>query len=107
MSQRELARTSDISYTQVGDLEGGTGGHPSPLTLRAIARGLATDALDPNDIDFTKADAYYRQFMQAAGYLRGLAEGPDHHKTSEEDVLDYLRARSGDWALPNLLIEVA
>src|SRR5690348_13012741 len=102
-SQRELARASGISYTQVSDLEGGKGGHPSPLTLRAIARGLATDALDANDMDSARADAYYRQLMAAAGYLRPFgASTPE--ETSEDDVLKFLETRSGDPGVADLLV---
>src|SRR4030095_7828628 len=72
LSQRELSRLSEISYTQIGDLERGRGGKPSPLTLRALARGLATDAFLDAGYDPVRADAFYRQLMDAAGYLRGL-----------------------------------
>src|SRR5829696_3895101 len=72
MSQRELSRASEISYTQIGDLENARGGNPSPLTLRALSKGLATDDFLPEGHDSVRADAFYRQLMDAAGYLRGL-----------------------------------
>jgi transcriptional regulator with XRE-family HTH domain len=106
MSQRELGRTSGISYTQIGDLESGRGGQPSPITLRAISRGLTTDALDPHDVDQAKSDAYYTQLMQAAGYLRGLG-APTPRDAEEEDVLKFLEDRSGDAAIGERLVQLA
>jgi transcriptional regulator with XRE-family HTH domain len=106
MSQRELSRASGVSYTQISDLERATGGKPSPTTLRSIARGLATDAVDVSDVDQAKADAFYTQLMQAAGYLRGLG-APESNKTDEEDVIAYLTYHSGDAGVAEQLVRLA
>jgi len=106
MSQRELGRASGVSYTQISDLEHGEGGQPSPLTLRALARGLATDALDPDDIDQRKADAYYAQLMQAAGYLRGLGASTQDG-VDEAAVVRVLASRSGDVGIAEQLVKLA
>lgn len=108
MSQRELARASGVSYTQIGDLERGTGGSPSPITLRSLAKGLALDEFNADvGFDPIRADAFYRQLMEAAGYLGGLPLDAPPKRTGEEDVLEYLAARSGDTAVSEQLVRLA
>ena len=106
MSQRELSRASGISYTQIGDMERGQGGQPAPQTLRSLARGLATDALDLTDVDQTKADADYAQLMQAAGYLRGLGAST-RDGADEAAVMRFLTSRSGDPQIAEQLVKLA
>jgi transcriptional regulator with XRE-family HTH domain len=111
MSQRELSRVSDVSYTQIGDLERGTGGNPSPLTLRALAKGLATDAFLTEGYEPIRADAFYRQLMDAAGYLRGLpVESPPQdgpQEVTEDAVVQFLSSRAGDATLAANLAQLA
>ena len=107
MSQRELAQHSGVSYTQIGDLERGRGGFPSPITLRALARGLATDQFREHGYDPTIADACYRQVMEAAGYLRGLPVDAPPRRTDEDAVVDWLTARTDDSAIAGLLVALA
>ena len=107
MSQRELARLCDVSYTQIGDLERGQGGFPSPLTLRSIAKGLATDAFLEQGYDPIRADACYRQLMDAAGYLGGLPVDAPPKRTDEDDVVGYLTRKTSDLAVAELLVRVA
>jgi transcriptional regulator with XRE-family HTH domain len=107
MSQRELSRASEVSYTQIGDLERGQGGNPSPLTLRALARGLATDSFHPNGVEPVRADAFYRQLMEAAGYLGGLPVDAPPKRTNEDDVVAWLTARTGDTAVSEQLVALA
>jgi transcriptional regulator with XRE-family HTH domain len=107
LSQRELSRLAEISYTQIGDLERGQGGNPSPLTLRALARGLATDQFRDEGYDPTRADAFYRQLMAAAGYLSGVPVDAPPKRIDEEDVVDWLTARTGDTALSEQLVALA
>ena len=106
MSQRALSRASGISYTQIGDMERGQGGQPAPQTLRSLARGLATDALDLTDVDQTKADADYAQLMQAAGYLRGLGAST-RDGADEAAVMRFLTSRSGDPQIAEQLVKLA
>ena len=107
LSQRELARVSGISYTQIGDLERTVGGWPSPLTLRALARGLASDAfIQPTGYDVVRSDAFYRQLMDATGYLTGLPVGAPP-ATTEDDVRQYLAGRSGDTTMSDRLLALA
>ena len=93
MSQRALSRASGVSYTQIGDLEHGRY-NPSPLTLRALAKGLATDDFLPEGYDQARADAFYRQLMEASGYLGGLAIGTD--EDAAKAALQFLSAEAGD-----------
>jgi transcriptional regulator with XRE-family HTH domain len=106
MTQRELSAESKISYTQIGDLEKGRGGHPSPLTLRALARGLSTDSIDET-VDQVRADAAYRQLMAAAGYLTGIYGPEAADPTSERGVIAFLAARFGDEDLAERLVRLA
>jgi transcriptional regulator with XRE-family HTH domain len=107
LSQRELSRLSEVSYTQISDLERGQGGSPSPLTLRAIARGLASDDFEPTGVNPVRADAFYRQLMEAAGYLGGVPVDQAPKKTDADDVILYLTARTGDTAVSERLLRLA
>lgn len=114
MSQRELSAYSKrfapdgkgVSYTQIGDLERAVGYNASPLTLRAIARGLAADEYAPGGFDQVRADAFYRQLMDAAGYLSGLPiEAPV--QTGAGDVLEFLASKTGDSTISERLLRLA
>jgi transcriptional regulator with XRE-family HTH domain len=107
LSQRELSRASDISYTQIGDLERGQGGNPSPFTLRALAKGLASDAFLEQGYDPTRADAFYRQLMGAANYLGGLPMDLPARRTTSEDIVDWIARQTGDSAVAELLVSLA
>ena len=107
MSQRELARLSDISYTQIGALEQGQGGFPSPLTLRALAKGLASDDFQEQGYDPIKADAFYRQLMETSGYLGGLAGGGPVRRTNQDEVVGYLNQRTDDLDVAEMLVGLA
>lgn len=56
--------------------------------LRALAKGLATDDFLAEGYDPVRADAFYRQLMEAAGYLSGLPIGraPPESSTDEDAV---------------------
>ena len=106
MSQRELGRRSDLSYAVINDLERAAGYSPSPSTLRALARGLATYEVDDDGrgtVDQNRARAYFRQLMSAAGYLDGFAAD----EPTEESVRTYLTSRSGDAAFTERLLLLA
>jgi transcriptional regulator with XRE-family HTH domain len=111
MSQRELSRASGISYTQIGDLERGDSLNPSPQTLRSLARGLATDNFSPEGYDAVREDAFYRQLMDSAGYLRGLPVGVSardgDYEITEDDVVRYLARLTGDADLAAKLAKFA
>jgi transcriptional regulator with XRE-family HTH domain len=107
MSQRELSRTSEVSYTQIGDLERSAGGSPSPITLRALARGLAADDSQPNGYNPVRADAFYRQLMAAAGYLTGVTTDAPPKQTDAQDVIAFLAGASGDTDIATKLVRLA
>ena len=112
MSQRALSRASGISYTQIGDLENARGYNPSPLTLRALAKGLATDEFLAEGYDPMRADAFYRQLMDAAGYLGGLPIGtsqqePPTDEEAENAALEFLSSKAGDEDLAAKLLGLA
>jgi len=76
LSQRQLSRLAGISWTQIGEIETGTRGkHPSPLTLRALAEGLATIPPENTEVDQDKFRVYYEQLMRDADYLAGIESG--------------------------------
>jgi transcriptional regulator with XRE-family HTH domain len=107
LSQRELGRAADISYTQISDLERGQGGNPSPLTLRALAKGLATDDFLDQGYDPSRADAFYRSLMEAAGYLGGVPLGQARRAPTAEDAREYLAKVTDDAALADELLALA
>lgn len=75
MGLRELARLSGISANTISNLKRGadprTGKTPMPRpdTIRRLAEGLATDPLEDR-VNQTRADAFYRRLMSAAGYFK-------------------------------------
>lgn len=107
MSQRELSRNSGISYTQIGDLERGDALAPSPITLRALSRGLATDNFSEGGFDAVRADAFYRQLMDAAGYLGGLPVGAPPRAPDEDDLVNYLSTKTKDSDVSARLLRLA
>jgi transcriptional regulator with XRE-family HTH domain len=106
MSLRELSKYADISYTQISAIENGSGGNPSPITLRAISRGLAVDEFNDGKVDQIRADAFYRQLMDAAGYLGGLPIDAPAPETDDDDVVRYLAARVNDSDLAERLMRL-
>lgn len=77
LSQRALARLSGIAFTTIQGLEderrtGERAIHPSPQTLRLLARGASADPEQPSKIDEARACAEYEKLMRAAGYLDGI-----------------------------------
>jgi transcriptional regulator with XRE-family HTH domain len=72
VSQRELGRLADLSWTMIQMIEMGHRKgrpiHPSPESLRRIAVGLSRDPVDGTP-DGAKAEDYYLRLMRAAGYL--------------------------------------
>jgi len=72
-SQEELARRANLSPQSIAKIEAGFDPrsgkpvNPTPDTLRRIADALSAN--HPED-----APEYYRQLMEAAGYLDGLPE---------------------------------
>ena len=117
MCQRDLSRRSGVSYTMIGDLERAAGYNASPLTLRSLARGLASfekdaDGVEVTDIDQVKADAFYRRLMEAAGYLSGLPIGTSPREAATDEdaesaALAFLSSKAGDQDLAARLLGLA
>ena len=117
LSQRDLARRAGVSATAIGDLERAVGYNASPLMLRAISRGLASferdaDGAEVTEVDQLRADAFYRQLMDAAGYLGGLPIGISQPEAqTEEDAehaaLKFLSSKAGDADLAARLVGLA
>jgi transcriptional regulator with XRE-family HTH domain len=107
LSQRELSRAAEISYTQISDLERGHGGNPSPLTLRALAKGLATDEFLDSGYDPQRADAFYRALMEAAGYLGGVPLGQARRGPTVEELREYLTKLTDDSAVADQMLALA
>jgi transcriptional regulator with XRE-family HTH domain len=107
LSQRQLADASKISNTQIGDIEKGAGGNPSPITLRALSRGLASDEFEPGGVNQIRADAFYRQLMDAAGYLGGLPVDSPAPDMTEDAAVQFLSSRAGDSDIADRLLRLA
>jgi transcriptional regulator with XRE-family HTH domain len=78
LSQRDLARISEISWTMIQILERGSRSsgkpvHPSPTTLRQLAHGLAYDPFTEQFMS-SREEEIYAEFMQAAEYLPDSGE---------------------------------
>jgi transcriptional regulator with XRE-family HTH domain len=109
MSQRELARRSGVSSTNISLIESAGGFNASPFTLRAIAEGLSTYEYDDDvrKVDEARADVYYGQLMEAAGYLTGLPFERPKDEIDEGDVLRFLTERAGDVTISERLLRLA
>ena len=70
------------------------------MTLRTLAKGLATDTFLPEGHEPIRADAVDHQLMGAAGYLRGLPveslPRDRAHETTEDAVVQFLFTQAGD-----------
>jgi transcriptional regulator with XRE-family HTH domain len=67
LSQRALARLSDVSNTAISGLETGAAPAPHPSMLAKLAQGIATSG--SGDVDTERAEAAYLRLMRAAGYV--------------------------------------
>lgn len=102
ISQPELARLSGVSRTTIANVEGerdpmtGQPPNPQPITLRALARGLATDGDDREHPDL--AETFYLSLMDAAGHLPARGAVLRERLTGRilQDDLEALVAEHGD-----------
>lgn len=67
LSQRGLARLSQVSHTAISSLEAEDAPPPHPSMLQKLARALATSG--SGDVDEDRAEDCYLDLMRAAGYL--------------------------------------
>lgn len=97
LSQRTLAKLSDVSNTAISGLEAGTGAAPHPAMLLSLARGLATSGFGA--IDEERAEAAYLTLMRAAGYV------PEEPPAPVDDALlrTLIERRLGNRASANFI----
>ncbi len=102
ISQSALASLSGVSRTTITNIEAGldpmTNQAPSPRadTLRALARGLATDGHGGRHDDLETT--FYADLMDAAGYLPApwnMADALRSH-SPESDIPGYVETHASD-----------
>lgn len=87
LTQRGLARLSDVSHTAISGLERGDAPPPHPSQLHKIATGLSTSG--SGHVDERRRDELYLTLMRAAGYLPAVP-GPSPDVLFREQLAHYL-----------------
>jgi transcriptional regulator with XRE-family HTH domain len=104
LTQRELGRRAEISWTFIQLLEGGvrkgTGRpvSPSPQSLQKIANGLARDNIDPTKRNPGLAAQLFQQMMEARGWSTDIGTAPPASTPSFEEVREGLALLAGQEA---------
>jgi transcriptional regulator with XRE-family HTH domain len=104
LTQRELGRRAEISWTFIQLLERGIRQGtdkpvtPSPQSLQKIANGLARDNIDPAKKNPGLAAQFFQQMMEARGWSAEGDTPPPSPTPSIEDVREGLALLAGQEA---------